>query len=142
MSINHNKTPEVVIIGGGFGGLEVAKGLKHAPVRIFLADRRNYHLFQPLLYQVATSVLSGEKIAAPIRRVLRAHDNTTVVLAEITGIDFDKQIVYGSRAGRHYDYLVMAVGLQQSYFGNDEFREFAPGLKNLDDAEEIRRRRS
>lgn len=129
--IDHNLKPaEVVIIGGGFGGLEVAKGLRNAPVRIFLADRRNYHLFQPLLYQVATSVLSGEKIAAPIRRVLRSQKNTTVALAEITGIDFEKQIVFGKRAGRHYDYLVIAVGLEQSYFGHDEFRAHAPGFKN------------
>ena len=139
--IDHNlKSAEVVIIGGGFGGLEVAKGLRNAPVRIFLADRRNYHLFQPLLYQVATSVLSGEKIAAPIRHVLKSQENATVALAEITGIDFEKQIVFGKRAGRHYDYLVIAAGLEQSYFGHDEFRAHAPGLKTLDDAAEIRRR--
>jgi len=139
--IDHNLKPaEVVIIGGGFGGLEVARGLRNAPVRIFLADRRNYHLFQPLLYQVATSVLSGEKIAAPIRHVLKSQENATVALAEITGIDFEKQIVYGKRAGRHYDNLVIAAGLEQSYFGHDEFRAHAPGLKTLDDAAEIRRR--
>jgi NADH dehydrogenase len=131
---------EVVIIGGGFGGLEVAKGLKNVPVQVFLADRRNYHLFQPLLYQVATSVLSGEKIASPIRHVLRGYDNTTVVLAEIIGVDLESKIVYGSRAGRHFDYLVIATGLEQSYFGHDEFRANAPGLKSLDDAYEIRRR--
>ncbi|MBE9473399.1 MAG: NAD(P)/FAD-dependent oxidoreductase [Chloroflexi bacterium] len=135
-----NKQPEVIIIGGGFGGLEVAKGLKKAPVRVFLADRRNYHLFQPLLYQVATSVLSGEKIASPIRNVLRSQKNATVALAEIIGIDLEKQIAYGQRAGRHYDYLVIAAGLEQSYFGHDEFRANAPGLKSLDDAFEIRRR--
>ena len=134
------KSAEVVIIGGGFGGLEVAKGLRDSPVRIFLADRRNYHLFQPLLYQVATSVLSGEKIAAPIRHVLKTQDNVTVALAEITGIDLENRIIYGKRAGRHYDYLVIAAGLEQSYFGHDEFRAHAPGLKTLDDAAEIRRR--
>jgi NADH dehydrogenase len=135
-----NKKSEVFIIGGGFGGLEVAKGLKNAPVRVFLADRRNYHLFQPLLYQVATSVLSGEKIASPIRKILGSQQNTTVALAEIIGIDLERQIVYGERAGRHYDYLVIASGLEQSYFGHDEFRANAPGLKTLDDAFEIRRR--
>jgi NADH dehydrogenase len=135
-----NKQPEVIIIGGGFGGIEVAKGLGNTQVRVFLADRRNYHLFQPLLYQVATSVLSGEKIASPIRHVLKSQKNTTVALAEIIGIDLDKQIVYGQRAGRHYDYLVIAAGLEQSYFGHDEFRANAPGLKTLDDAMEIRRR--
>ncbi len=135
-----NKHPEVIIIGGGFGGLEVAKGLKKAPVRVVLADRRNYHLFQPLLYQVATSVLSGEKITSPIRNVLRSQENATVALAKIIGIDMEKQIVYGRRAGRHYDYLVVAAGLEQSYFGHDEFRANAPGLKTLDDAFEIHRR--
>ncbi len=135
-----NKQPEVIIIGGGFGGLEVAKGLKKAPVRVFLADRRNYHLFQPLLYQVATSVLSGEKITSPIRNVLRSQENATVALAEIIGIDLKKRIVYGRRAGRHYDYLVVAAGLEQSYFGHDEFRAYAPGMKTLDDAFEVRRR--
>jgi NADH dehydrogenase len=131
---------EVVIVGGGFGGLEVAKGLRNAPVQVFLVDRRNYHLFQPLLYQVATSVLSGEKIAAPIRRVLRKQKNTAVGLVKITGVDFERQIVYGERAGRHYDYLVIAAGLEQSYFGHNELRANAPGLKSLDDAFEIRRR--
>jgi NADH dehydrogenase len=140
MSHPRKKTAEVVIIGGGFGGLEVANGLKNAPVQIILADRRNYHLFQPLLYQVATSVLSGEKIASPIRRILRSQKNATVALAEIVGIDLEKQIVFGKRAGRHYDYLVIASGLTQSYFGHDEFRAHAPGLKTLDDAIEIRRR--
>ncbi len=135
-----NKQPEVIIIGGGFGGLEVAKGLKKAPVRVFLADRRNYHLFQPLLYQVATSVLSGEKIASPIRSILRSQKNATIALAEITGIDLEKRIVYGRRVGKHYDYLVVAAGLEQSYFGHDEFRANAPGLKTLDGAFEIRRR--
>jgi len=140
METHLSKKPEVIIIGGGFGGLEVAKGLRNAPAQVFLADRRNYHLFQPLLYQVATSVLSGEKIASPIRNVLRSQKNATVALAEIIGIDLEKQIVYGQRAGRHYDYLVIASGLEQSYFGHDEFRSNAPGLKTLDDALEIRRR--
>jgi NADH dehydrogenase len=140
MNYSAKNPAEVVIIGGGFGGLEAAKGLSNAPVRVFLADRRNYHLFQPLLYQVATSVLAGEKIAAPIRHVLKSQDNATVALAEVTGIDLEAQIVYGKRAGRHYDYLVIAAGLEQSYFGHDEFRANAPGLKTLDDAYEIRRR--
>lgn len=135
-----NKQHEVIIIGGGFGGLEVAKGLKKAPVSVFLADRRNYHLFQPLLYQVATSVLSGEKITSPIRNVLRSQENATVALAKIISIDMEKQIVFGRRAGRHYDYLVVAAGLEQSYFGHDEFRANAPGMKTLDDAFEVRRR--
>ena len=140
MDAPEKQQPEVIIIGGGFGGLEAAKGLRNAPVRVFLADHRNYHLFQPLLYQVATSVLSGEKIASPIRHVLRSQENATVALAKITGVDFESQIVNGERAGKHYDYLVIATGLEQSYFGHDEFRPNAPGLKSLDDALEIRRR--
>jgi NADH dehydrogenase len=134
------KQPEVFIIGGGFAGIEAAKGLKNVPAKVFLADRRNYHLFQPLLYQVATAVLAGEKISWPIRKILRSQKNATVALAEIIGIDLDTQIVYGKRAGRHYDYLVIAAGLEQSYFGHDEFKPNAPGLKSLDDALEIRRR--
>jgi NADH dehydrogenase len=140
MDSESEKQPQVIIIGGGFGGLEVAKGLRNAPVRVILADKRNYHLFQPLLYQVASAVLSGEKIASPIRKVLRNQINTTVALAEIVEIDLDSKIVYGRLAGRQYDYLVIASGLEQSYFGNDEFKPFAPGLKTLDDALEIRRR--
>lgn len=132
--------PQVIIIGGGFGGLEVAKGLKNALVNVVLVDKRNYHLFQPLLYQVASAVLSGEKIASPIRKVLRNQTNATVAMAEIVEIDLKRKIVYGRRAGRQYDYLVIASGLEQSYFGNDEFKPFAPGLKTLDDALEIRRR--
>lgn len=140
MEPGSKKRPEVIIIGGGFGGLEVAKGLRNAPVRVLLADKHNYHLFQPLLYQVASAVLSGEKIASPIRKVLRSQPNTTVALAEIVDIDLESKIVYGRQAGRHYDYLVIACGLEQSYFGHDEFKPFAPGLKTLDDALEIRRR--
>jgi NADH dehydrogenase len=140
MNPQPERQPEVFIIGGGFAGIEVAKGLKNIPVKVFLADKHNYHLFQPLLYQVATAVLSGEKIAWPIRKVLKSQKNAVVALAEVTEIDFENQFVYGRSAGRHYDYLVIAVGLEQAYFGHDEFKPFAPGLKTLDDALEIRRR--
>jgi NADH dehydrogenase len=140
MESKSQKQPEVFIIGGGFAGIEVARGLKKSPVKVLLADKHNYHLFQPLLYQVATAVLSGEKIAWPIRKILRSQENATVALLEIAGIDLDEQIVFGKRAGRHYDYLVIAAGLEQSYFGHDEFKDNAPGLKSLDDAFEIRRR--
>ena len=130
----------MVVIGGGFAGINVVKGLKKAPVRITLIDQHNYHLFQPLLYQVATATLSEDDIAAPIRSALRDQENVTVALAKLTGIDLDRQVVYGERGEKHYDYLVVATGVTQSYFGHDEFKPHAPGLKSLDDALEIRRR--
>lgn len=140
MANGTNKTPEVVVIGGGFAGLNVTTGLKNAPVFITLVDKHNYHLFQPLLYQVATGVLPASNIAAPIRRVLREQKNTRVALAEVTGVDLARKMIIGRRGEKPYDYLVLATGVDQSYFGNDAFKPFAPGLKDLDDAMEIRRR--
>ncbi|MCI0339099.1 MAG: NAD(P)/FAD-dependent oxidoreductase [Acidobacteria bacterium] len=136
--------PHVVIIGAGFGGLTAAQSLKHAPVRITVIDRTNYHLFQPLLYQVAMAGLSPAEIAAPIRSVLRKQKNAAVLLAEATGIDFDEQTV-NLRDEQHeeklrFDYLVLAIGGRTSYFGHDDWEKFAPGLKDIDDAVEIRRR--
>jgi NADH:quinone reductase (non-electrogenic) len=133
--------PQVVIVGAGFGGLEAARGLRHAPVRVTVLDRRNHHLFQPLLYQVATAGLSPAEIASPIRRILRKQDNTSVVLAEVESID-----VAGRRVRLEdgdevaYDHLVVAAGATHSYFGHDEWEAFAPGLKSIEDALEIRRR--
>ncbi len=133
-------SPHVVIIGAGFGGLTAAQALKRAPVRITLVDRTNHHLFQPLLYQVAMAGLSPADIAAPIRSVLRKQENVTVLLDEATGVDFAEQVV-SLRDGRlKYDYLVLATGGRTSYFGHDEWEKFAPGLKDVDDAVEIRRR--
>lgn len=132
--------PHVVIIGGGFGGLEAAKALKRAPVRVTLVDRTNHHLFQPLLYQVAMAGLSPADIAAPIRAILRKQRNVTVLLAEATGVDFERRTVQLTDGELTYDYLILATGGRTSYFGHDEWEKFAPGLKDLDDAVEIRRR--
>ena len=142
-------TPHVVIVGGGFGGLAAAKALKGAPVRVTLVDRANHHLFQPLLYQVATAALSDADIAAPIRSILRAQANTTVLLGEVTGVDLaDRAVILApapetgdTTAERlSYDYLILAPGVATTYFGHDAWRQDAPGLKSLDDAIEIRRR--
>ncbi|MEZ4449480.1 MAG: NAD(P)/FAD-dependent oxidoreductase [Nannocystaceae bacterium] len=132
--------PHVVILGGGFGGLEAARRLGRAPVRVTLVDRRNYHLFQPLLYQVATAGLTGPDIAAPIRRVLRRQKNTTVLLAEATSVDPAAKRVILRDGALDYDYLIVAAGAGNDYFGHDEWARHAPGLKSIDDALEIRRR--
>ena len=132
--------PHVVIIGGGFGGLNAAKALADAPVRITMVDRRNHHLFQPLLYQVATAALSPADIAAPIRRVLRKQDNVEVILGEVTGIDAANRQVLMGEERMAYDYLVIASGASHAYFGHDEWEGVAPGLKTLEDALTIRRR--
>ena len=134
------KTPHVVIIGGGFGGLYCAKALKRAPVRITVIDRRNFHLFQPLLYQVATASLSPADIAAPIRGVLRKQRNVDVWMGEVVDIDVDQRIVKLEDATVSYDYLVLATGATHAYFGHPEWAQRAPGLKTIDDATEIRRR--
>jgi len=123
--------PHVVIVGAGFGGLQAARALKHTPVRVTLVDRTNHHLFQPLLYQVATSVLSPNDIAAPTRHLLRGQKNLTVAMAEVSRIDTAQREVQGSERRLRYDYLVLATGAQGSYFGHDEWAEFAPSLKNI-----------
>ncbi len=133
--------PHVVIIGGGFAGLYCARNLGRAPVRVTLVDARNFHLFQPLLYQVATASLSPADIAMPLRYVLRGQENTQVWLGTVTGIDPARRTVNLSGGGAlHYDYLVLATGATHAYFGHDEWAERAPGLKTVDDATEIRRR--
>ena len=134
-----------MIIGGGFAGLFAARALRRAPVRVTLIDRAQHHLFQPLLYQCATGILSEGKIAAPLRDVLRKHRNVDCELAEVTGIDTARRQVLatlpgGERREFGYDYLIVAVGVQQSYFGHDEFASFAPGMKSIEDALLIRRR--
>ena len=134
---------KVLIVGSGFGGLAAAKALKNAPVAIDLIDRTNHHLFQPLLYQVATSVLSPAQIATPIRGILRKQKNTTVLLGEVVGVDTDQKCVLVNDADREgvsipYDYLILATGATHSYFGHNEFERFAPGLKGLADAVAIR----
>jgi len=138
-----NQLPHVVIIGAGFGGLAAAKALKNAPVRITLIDRSNHHLFQPLLYQVATSVLTPGHIASPIREIVRRQKNVTVVMQEVTRIDKEQRHVYaanpdGETSVIRYDYLIVATGARHSYFGHDEFEKHAPGLKTLADAVSVR----
>ena len=132
--------PHVVIVGAGFGGLEAAKKLGSQPLRLTVIDRTNYHLFQPLLYQVATAALSPADIAAPIRAILTKHDNIEVMLAEVKTIDADARKVSTGEREISYDYLIVATGSRHSYFGNDEWEKLAPGLKSLEDAVEIRRR--
>jgi NADH dehydrogenase FAD-containing subunit len=138
-----DSVPCVVIVGGGFGGLAAAKALGKTDARVVLVDRENHHLFQPLLYQVATSVLSPGQIASPIRGILRKQRNTTVILGEVTGVDTDRRCVFFDSVDREgvaleYDYLILATGASHSYFGHDEFGQFAPGLKSLADAVSIR----
>ena len=134
---------QIVIVGGGFGGLAAAKALRNTSADIILIDRTNHHVFQPLLYQVATSVLSPSQIGSPIRAILRNQKNTTVVLGEVIGVDKDQKRVFVSNSDRQnvpvpYDYLILATGASQSYFGHNEFEQFAPGLKTLADAVAIR----
>jgi NADH dehydrogenase len=134
-------TPRVVIVGGGFGGLHAAKALTTAPVEVVLIDRRNHHTFQPLLYQVATAGLSAIDIAEPIRRVLRKQSNATVLMGEVTGVDLEERVVAVSgQEGVPFDYLILATGVRDSYFGHDEWAAYAPGLKSVDDALAIRHR--
>src|SRR5271154_5467740 len=135
--------PTIIIVGGGFAGLAAAKALRKTPAKILLIDRTNHHLFQPLLYQVATSVLTPSQIATPIRSILRNQKNTTVIMGEVTGVDKDQKCVIVSDADRQnvpiaYDYLILATGASHSYFGHNEFAEYAPGLKSLADAEAAR----
>jgi len=133
--------PHVVIVGAGFGGLEAAKALRHAPVEMTVIDRVNHHCFQPLLYQVATAALSPADIAWPIRSILSTQKNTRVVMADVTAIDTDAKEVRTDRtAPFRYDFLVIATGVTHSYFGHDEWAPYAPGLKRIEDATEIRRR--
>jgi NADH dehydrogenase len=134
--------PKIVIVGGGFGGMSAAKALKHIDADVTLIDRTNYHLFQPMLYQVATASLAPSDITAPIRYVLRKHSNVTVLLAEVNGIDVERKVVRVDIPSREipYDFLILAPGSRHSYFGHSEWEEFAPGLKAVEDASEVRRR--
>ena len=134
------KIPRVVIVGGGFGGLEAAKKLVCENVRLTVIDRTNYHLFQPLLYQVATAALSPADIAAPIRAVLHRCKNAEVMLAEVQSVDLNTRVVHAGDLNVQYDYLILATGARHSYFGHPEWERLAPGLKSLEDAVEIRRR--
>lgn len=132
--------PHAVIIGAGFGGLEAAKHLGNKPIRVTVIDRTNYHLFQPLLYQVATAALSPADIAGPIRGILTKDENIEVLLGEVQSVDIAGRLVRTADREIAYDYLVVATGSRHSYFGHDEWEKLAPGLKSLEDAIEIRRR--
>jgi NADH dehydrogenase len=133
-----NEPPHVVIVGGGFGGLYAARGLARAPVRVTVVDRYNYHLFRPMLYQVATGLLSADEIAAPIRSILRKQKNTEVWLAEVTGIDAEARRVLMGDQSLPYDYLILATGIQYNYFGHDDWKKYALSLTSVGDADRIR----
>ncbi len=132
--------PRVVIVGAGFGGLNAAQALARARAEVTVVDRRNHHTFQPLLYQVATAGLSPGEIAEPIRSILRRHKNIEVLMDEVTGFDLDHRLLLTPDEEISYDYLIVAAGASHAYFGHDEWEEFAPGLKTIEDALEIRRR--
>jgi NADH:ubiquinone reductase (H+-translocating) len=136
----NQKIPRVVIVGAGFGGLNAAQALAKSRAQITVIDRQNFHTFQPLLYQVATAGLSPGEIAAPIRNILRSHKNVEVLMAEVTGFDLNRRTVKTAETEIPYDYLIVAAGAGHSYFGHDEWEPYAPGLKTIEDALEIRRR--
>lgn len=130
--------PRVVIVGGGFGGLYAARGLTRAPVAVTVVDKHNYHLFRPMLYQVATGLLSSDEVAAPIRSILRRQKNATVLMTEVVGIDAHARVVLTREGTVGYDYLVLASGIEYNYFGHEEWKSLAPGLASVDDADRIR----
>src|SRR5437667_3179057 len=132
--------PQVIIVGAGFGGLEEAKKLACKEVRLTVIDRTNYHLFQPLLYQVATAALSPADIAAPVRAILSKCRNVEVILAEVESVDVESRKVKTNDMVFDYDFLILATGARHSYFGHDDWEKLAPGLKSLEDAVELRRR--
>jgi NADH dehydrogenase len=140
MEANPMSRPHVVVIGGGFGGLQAARGLRRLAVDVTLVDRKNHHVFQPLLYQVATAGLSPAEIAAPIRHILRRQRATRVLLGDVTAVDLAARKVRLDSLELAYDYLILAAGNTHSYFGHDEWRPHAPGLKTIEEALEIRRR--
>jgi NADH:ubiquinone reductase (H+-translocating) len=140
MKESQNQKPHIIIVGAGFGGLQAAKKLARKNVLITVIDRTNYHLFQPLLYQVATAALSPADIAAPVRSVLSKSKNVEVILAEVQSVDVDAKKVKTADSEFHYDYLILATGARHSYFGHNDWEKLAPGLKSLEDAIELRRR--
>ena len=140
--IEERRNPRVVIIGGGFGGLYAARALKRADIELLVLDRTNHHLFQPLLYQVATATLAATDITAPIRWLLRKQRNTTVLMTEVQRVDPDRRVVIAEGGSREfpYDFLIVAAGARHAYFDHPEWEPLAPGLKSIDDAMEVRRR--
>ncbi len=138
MGASTASTPRVVVVGGGFGGLFATRALAKAPVAVTLIDKRNYHLFRPMLYQVATGLLSADEIAGPLRSILSRQRNVEVLQDEVTGIDPQRRLVHLTQHRLPYDFLILATGIQYNYFGHDEWRHLAPGLESLDDADLIR----
>lgn len=138
MSAMELLAPRVIIVGGGFGGLSAARALRRAPLRVTLIDKRNYHLFRPMLYQVATGLLSADEIAGPLRSILSRQKNIEVLLDEVTGITAKQRTVHLKHRDLPYDFLILATGIRYNYFGHDDWRHFAPGLESLDDADMIR----
>ena len=136
--VSDAQLPRVVIVGGGFGGLYAARGLAGAPVTVTVVDKHNYHLFRPMLYQVATGLLSSDEVAAPIRSILRRQKNVTVLMEEVLGVDPLARLVFTRETTLPYDYLVLATGIEYNYFGHDEWKGLAPGLASVDDADRIR----
>ena len=136
--VSNAHLPRVVIVGGGFGGICAARGLARAPVTVTVVDKHNYHLFRPLLYQVATGLLSSDEVAAPIRSILRRQKNATVLMAEVVGVDPHARVVFMREGTIAYDYLVLATGIEYNYFGHEEWKTLAPGLASVDDADRIR----
>src|SRR5262249_13670308 len=130
--------PRVVIVGGGFGGLYAARAFAGAPVNVTLVDKRNYHLFRPLLYQAATGLLSADEISGPLRSILSRQGNVDVLLGEVTGVDTQKRLVCLQQHNVPYDFLILATGVRYNYFGHDEWSRIAPGLTSLSDADQIR----
>jgi NADH:ubiquinone reductase (H+-translocating) len=137
---NIPKAPRVVIVGGGFGGLYAARALARAPVHVTLVDKRNYHLFRPMLYQVATGLLSGDEVASPLRVLFSRQKNVDVLMSEVTGVDIGNRRVILPDCDLPYDYLILATGIQVNYFGHEEWKPIAPGLDALEDADKIRSR--
>ena len=131
-------TPRVIIVGGGFGGLSAARSLRNAPVDVTLIDKRNYNLFRPMLYQVATGLLSDDQISGPLRSILSRQKNVDVLLDELTGVSQQQRLVHLKDRVLPYDFLILATGIRYNYFGHDDWRAFAPGLESLDDADVIR----
>src|SRR6516225_6477268 len=138
--MSSKSTPRVVIVGAGFGGLNVARTLASKPVQVTIVDRKNHHTFQPLLYQVATAGLSPGEIAAPVRNVFRGDANVVSLMEEVQGFDLERRLVKTSEQELPYDYLIVAAGVMHAYFGHDYWEPYAPGLKTIEDALEIRRR--
>ena len=130
--------PHVVVVGGGFGGLCAVQGLAHAPVRISLIDKRNYHLFRPMTYQVATGLLSGDEIATPLRSIFSTQRNVEVVMDEVTGVDSRRKRILMQNRELEYDYLILATGIHYNYFGHEDWKQYAPGLDSIDNADRIR----